>query len=134
MNARRYFILMPTMVFLGGSLTGCKTDEQRLLEQAQAYWQARAANDLNTAYAMESGSLPGGGVDQLTYSRVGAGMILKDPAVSDPIVEGTSGKVTVRLTLVVPAMRGGRFPQESEDAWVKIKGRWYHDSEQLNLK
>lgn len=124
------------LIFLFSALTGCAhflpghgmSSREMLLKRAGEYWNARLLNDLATAYKMESAALPGGWLKPFDMAAFGAGLKLHKVEVTDAVVEGEKGIVTVKSDVRVLSMRGmGVFHGSiTKDQWVMISGKWYH--------
>lgn len=124
------------LIFLFSAMTGCAhflpghgmSSEEMLLKRAREYWNARLLNDLATAYKMESAALPGGWLKPFDMAAFGAGLKLLKVEVTDAVVEGEKGIVTVKADVRVLSMRGmGSFHgSTTKDQWVMIDGEWYH--------
>jgi hypothetical protein len=123
------------LIFLFSALTGCAhflpghgiPPEKMLLKRAMEYWNARSLNDLATAYKMESAALPGGWLKPFDMAAFGAGLKLHKVEVTDAVIEGEKGVVTVKADVRVLSMRGtGVFHSSTKDQWVMIDGEWYH--------
>ncbi|HDL08579.1 MAG TPA: hypothetical protein ENG35_07585 [Desulfobacteraceae bacterium] len=124
------------LMFLFFALTGCvhflphhgMSSQEMLLKRAMEYWNARSLNDLATAYKMESAALPGGWLRPFDMAAFGAGLKLLKVEVTDAVVEGKKGVVTVKADVQVLSMRGpGIFHgSTTKDQWIMIDGEWYH--------
>ncbi len=100
-------------------------DESALMDRATEYWSARAVGNRATAYKYEAGALPGGGLSPEMYANVGAGMNLSRVRVKSLEIHGEQAIVMVSALLHTPYMPKP-FPQQVQDAWVKVEGVWYH--------
>ena len=58
------------------SISGCaglqvQSDEEQLMERAEAYWQARELRDAHTVFELESAAEPRGWLTPLGATRIG---------------------------------------------------------------
>lgn len=112
-------MLAMTLAILGGVVIAGESLEQRV----QRYWTARAINDLQTLYSLESAALPGGGLTPDQYQRV-KGLPVRDVKVLETIVDGDQAKVKIQGQVGVGSL--GWVPQTLTENWVLINGEWYH--------
>lgn len=108
-----------TLVGLASAVIAGEPLEQRV----QRYWTARAINDLQTVYSLESAALPGGGLTPDQYQRV-KGLPVRDVKVLETVVEGDRAKVKIQGQVAVGAL--GWVSQSLTEEWVLVNDEWYH--------
>lgn len=97
-----------------------------LSERAEAYWNARAANDLLTAFRLEAsqaaGNMQPDEVEQNHYH----GIRIVSAEIGTARVDGDDGEVEVVVISTVPF--GGSLMREPKmsDHWTYLKGEWFH--------
>ncbi len=96
-----------------------------LEQRVQRYWTARAANDLQTVYGLESASLPGGWLTPDQYKRLG-GLPVRDVKILETKIEGNAAIVKIEGRVTVGAL--GWMPQTLDEKWVLINDEWYHQT------
>lgn len=114
-------ILGITLVGLTSAVIAGEPLEQR----AQRYWTARAVNDLQTVYSLESAALPGGGLTPDQYQRV-KGLPVRDVKVLETVVEGDRAKVKIQGQVAVGTL--GWVSQSLTEEWVLVNDEWYHST------
>ena len=112
-------MLAMTLAILSGYVIAGESLEQRV----QRYWTARAINDLQTLYSLESAALPGGGLTPDQYQRV-KGLPVRDVKVLETIVDGDQAKVKIQGQVGVGSL--GWVSQTLTENWVLLNGEWYH--------
>ncbi|MFA7606877.1 MAG: hypothetical protein WCY08_09880 [Rhodocyclaceae bacterium] len=110
------------------SLPRAEGGEDALMKRAEAYWAARVANDLVTAYEFEAVSTRPEGSLQRYISGRGGVAIERGEVLSAKVLDDGRGEVTVMLGYRLP-MPGMRKPVEgaAKSYWQLIDGRWYHE-------
>ena len=96
-----------------------------LEQRVQRYWTARAANDLQTVYGLESASLPGGWLTPDQYKRLG-GLPVRDVKILETKIDGNAASVKIEGRVTVGAL--GWMPQALDEKWVLINDEWYHQT------
>lgn len=96
-----------------------------LEQRVQRYWAARAANDLQTVYGLESASLPGGWLTPDQYKRLG-GLPVRDVKILETKIEGNAAIVKIEGRVAVGTL--GWMPQTLDEKWVLINDEWYHQT------
>ena len=109
------------LVILSAPLPAGEPLEQRV----QRYWAARAANDLQTVYGLESASLPGGWLTPDQYKRLG-GLPVRDVKILETKIEGNAAIVKIEGRVAVGTL--GWMPQTLDEKWVLINDEWYHQT------
>ena len=137
MNPNKRRFLAATLA-LGLSLTfagqtvradSADDDRERLLQRAQAYWQARKDNDGVSAWNYEEISLDPRWTLQ-SYLKRGA-IVHDDASVLDVVrIDGDEGVVRVRVRYSLPALGLKKHEAEFDDRWKRIRGQWYHAEQQ----
>lgn len=106
-------------------LIGPALGGESLEERVQRYWTARSANDLQTVYNLESGSLPGGGLTPDQYRKLG-GLPIRNVEILETRVDGVQAEIKIKGQVAVGSM--GWMPQTLRQKWVLINGEWYHQT------
>ena len=108
--------------------TASRSDEEVLRERAQAYWQARVMQDMQTAFSLED-PLRQKKLSLVGYIRtVGEPGSLYDSKVTTIKIEGDQADVDVDLTyrFAIPPWTNEVMKSTLTDDWQKIDGAWYH--------
>lgn len=109
------------LVILSAPLPAGEPLEQRV----QRYWAARAANDLQTVYGLESASLPGGWLTPDQYKLLG-GLPVREVKILETKIEGDKAIVKIQGQVAVGAL--GWTLQTLDDKWALINDEWYHQT------
>ncbi|HRX60857.1 MAG TPA: hypothetical protein P5260_06500 [Candidatus Competibacter sp.] len=96
-----------------------------LEQRVQRYWAARAANDLQTVYGLESASLPGGWLTPDQYKLLG-GLPVREVKILETKIEGDKAIVKIQGQVAVGAL--GWTLQTLDDKWALINDEWYHQT------
>jgi hypothetical protein len=100
--------------------------DRGLEARAQAFWDARVAGDLVTAYEYEKSSQDG---TQTLQAYVGSkgNLNYRSAQVLDVVVGGEEdeARVSVAIEVLVPGYPGV-YKSTIRDRWVKIDDQWYH--------
>ncbi len=103
-------------------------DEPALLARANAYWSAVQANDLVTAYELESSRLKG----LLLPHEVGItrewGMRIVGFQLGAVTFYGDHAEVELTTEITLPDTQTGKTRKigPHKDLWTYIEGSWYH--------
>lgn len=119
--------------FLALTLAACagflpqSPDENALRERAQAYWDARVANDRMTAFRYEIESLEGDPRVMQRYLGRGGVEILSAEVVDVRIVAEDRAEVVVAVRYRMP-LGGFRQPLGGDQLtiWILRDRQWYH--------
>lgn len=125
----RHFIISLICALL---LASCATpgaqrerDISALEQRVTAFWQARQAGDVISAYEFEEVKATGE-VTLQQYVRRGGGLIYHNVDVENvEIVDDSKAVAALKMEYSIPALPK-RINTEVKDNWVKIDGKWYH--------
>lgn len=117
-----FFVLGFVLTLLSGPLMAGESLDQRV----QRYWTARAANDLQTMYSLESAALPGGWLTPDQSGRL-RGLPVRDVEILETKIEGDKAAVKIQGRVAVGSL--GWMPQTLYDQWVLVNGEWYHQTD-----
>ena len=109
------------LLIVSGSVLASESLEQRV----QKYWAARAANDLQTVYSLESAAQPGGWLTPDQYKSLG-GLPVRDVKILETKIEGDRAEVKIQGQIGVGSL--GWMPQTLGSTWVLINGEWYNQT------
>lgn len=128
------FSIVVMLLLSGCAGLGVQSDAERLMERAEAYWQARELRDARTIFELESAAEPRGSLTPLGAARIGQGVALSNVKVTDPEIDGDTAEVKVAADVryTVMARFGSKvFRQQVPDLWVRIDGDWYHKTHRV---
>jgi hypothetical protein len=110
------------------SLGACShrtTSAQTLEERVKEYWAARESRDLLTQYKLEAAAQPGGWLTPDKMALLG-GLRIRGVKVKEVKVRDDKATATVSANVQIGQM--GWVPQETQDHWVLLEGKWYHQT------
>ena len=101
--------------------------EERLLERARAYWGARVANDLVTAYQLEAETVAGNLLPHEVKKGVDYGIRLTGYKLGDVNYYDEHAELSVKLQMTWPDSKTKtRWKPPIKDLWTFTRGQWYH--------
>lgn len=101
--------------------------EKALVARANQYWEARKANDYNTAYQLEAATVSG----RLTPDEVDVepewGRRLVGYKIGNIVYYGDKAEIEISKEYVMREFsKPFGVPRPSKDLWTFVNGRWYH--------
>jgi hypothetical protein len=128
MNRRSHGWTVFALVCGALSLGACShraTSAQALEERVKEYWVARESRDLLTQYKLEAAAQPGGWLTPDKMALLG-GLRIRGVKAKEVKVKDDKATVTVSANVQIGQM--GWVPQETQDHWVLLEGKWYHQT------
>jgi hypothetical protein len=120
-------LFMILSAFLTGA--GCSDGSQprseaRLMERAEAYWNALQVRDFSTLYGLEAGSRDGTLTPEQLRSATGRSR-LQSFAFKGTTIEEDRAMIQVERVYRVEGI-GAPVPTTQPDFWMYVEGDWYH--------
>lgn len=119
---QRFLMALVVMSML---TSGVVIASESLEQRVQRYWAARASNDIQTVYSLESAALPGGWLTPDQHRSLG-GLPVRDVKILETRIEGDRAEVKIQGQVGVGSL--GWMPQTLGSTWVLINGEWYHQT------
>lgn len=102
---------------------------EQLEQRVSEYYEALRVNDFQTIYALESGSVNGSLTPDQAYKGNPTGVRILSYKSEITELDGDFAKVKISTKITFPEINGKEIVGgESSEAWVRIKGSWYHDT------
>ena len=100
--------------------------KDQLIEASRIYWDARAANDFQTAYQLEAATFAGFLAPDEVETRHFHGVRIISYELGDVDVSGDGAEVVIKMSITAPFSAVVRDRAPFRDHWTWMDGKWLH--------
>lgn len=128
-------IAMLAVVLAGGTFAWQeyqhRRSEERLLERAREYWDARRLNDWNTVYAMEAETAKGSLAPDEVDTRPEWGKRIFSFELGKIERFDNYAEVEIKKSIILRELTKPISTNATSDVWTFMNGDWYHGVEDV---